>query len=86
MRKETCMKLTCAVLAVVLTFFAGVSWGSSQAAQSVPVPPTILSGADIGFRIQSRNGETPVGTLVVRVDGKWVVPQYAMGVKPLTTK
>jgi hypothetical protein len=80
------MRLTCAVLAAVFTFFAGAAWGSIQASQSVPVPPTILSGADIGFRVQSRNGEIPVGTLVVRVDGKWVVPQLAMGVKLLTTK
>ena len=80
------MRVICAVLAVVFTFFAGAGWGSGQAAQPVPVPPTILSGPDIGFRVQSRNGETPVGTLVVRVDGKWVAPQFTMGVKLLTTK
>jgi len=80
------MRLMLIVLAAVFTFCAGAAWGSGQAAQPVPVPPTILSGANIGFRVQSRNGETPVGTLVVRVDGKWVVPQFTMGVKPLTTK
>ena len=80
------MRFIYVVLATVLTFFVGAAWGSAQAPQPVPAPPTILSGADIGFRIQSRNGVTPIGTLVVRVDGKWVVPQHAVGVKLLTTK
>jgi hypothetical protein len=38
-------------------------------------PPIVLSGDDVGFRIEARKGTTPVGTLVVRVDGKWVAVQ-----------
>ena len=34
--------------------------------------PIVLSGNDVGFQITARDGTTPVGTLVVRVDGQWV--------------
>ena len=77
------MRLVTAVLVAVLTYFLGATWGFGQ---SSPALPTILSGPDIGFRVQSRNGETPIGILVVRVDGKWVPAQFASGVKPLTSK
>ena len=40
--------------------------------------PDILSGGDVGFRLDSWHGNTPVGTLVIRIDGKWV--------EPMTTK
>jgi hypothetical protein len=38
-------------------------------------PPIVLSGSDVGFRISARKGDTPVGTLVVRVNGQWVEAQ-----------
>lgn len=57
--------------------------GAGLMAQSravVPVPePVIVSGADIGFRIEGHDGTTPVGTLVVRVDGRWVAPRSQHG-------
>jgi hypothetical protein len=42
--------------------------GPSQA----QAQPTVLSGNDIGFRIDSYRGATPVGRLVVRINGRWV--------------
>jgi hypothetical protein len=37
------------------------------------VPPTVLSGADVGFRVEAIDGDNvPVGRIVIRVDGKWV--------------
>lgn len=33
---------------------------------------TILSGSDIGFRLERTQNGVPIGTLVVRVDGRWV--------------
>jgi hypothetical protein len=33
---------------------------------------TIVSGSDIGFRIERTLDGVPVGTLVVRVEGRWV--------------
>ena len=39
----------------------------------VPAPtPFVVSGSDIGFRIEGRRGETPVGRFVVRINGQWV--------------
>jgi len=43
----------------------------------LPVPEitegtTIVSGSDIGFRIERTRDGVPIGTLVVRIDGRWV--------------
>ena len=35
---------------------------------------TILSGSDVGFRVERTQEGVPVGTLVVRVNGRWVEP------------
>jgi hypothetical protein len=72
------------VLLAVCTFGAGVAWGASQAVQTQKVPPTVLSGADIGFRVEGRKGDAPVGTLVVRVNGQWVEAQFSAGAKLIT--
>jgi hypothetical protein len=34
--------------------------------------PTIVSGSDLGFRIERTQDGIPVGKVVVRVDGRWV--------------
>ena len=55
----------------------------------VPVTPTVISGNDIGFRVEGlRGGTTPVGRLVIRVNGQWVVPEVSEAVQPrrLTSK
>jgi hypothetical protein len=44
----------------------------------------VLSGNDLGFRMTARKGDTPVGQLVVRVDGQWKEVEFSFGVKPLT--
>lgn len=43
-------------------------------AQTRQTEPRILSGPDIGFRVEGRdprNG-TPTGTLMIRLNGEWV--------------
>ena len=38
-----------------------------------PLPePRIVSGPDFGFRVEADLKGTPVGRLVIRVDGKWI--------------
>jgi hypothetical protein len=37
--------------------------------------PTILTGSDVGFRLERVRDGVPVGHVVVRVDGRWVEPQ-----------
>ncbi len=88
--------LTVAVWLVSL--FAAAIWGRAQtqvppreprlppAVLPAPKAPTVFSGADVGFRVESWQGNTPVGALVVRVDGQWVEVQRSLGVKKLTTR
>jgi hypothetical protein len=46
-----------------------------------PLPtPTVLSGGDIGFRVEALRGGSPIGRLVVRWNGQWVEPTG--GVRP----
>lgn len=54
-------------------------------AQTRPAEPRILSGTDIGFRVEGTDARTgnPTGTLVVRMDGKWVAISPAGGVRLL---
>ena len=55
-----------------------------QAFQSNPLPePVIISGSDIGFRVEGRLGNAPTGRWIIRMDGKWVEPQVAPTVRPV---
>jgi hypothetical protein len=43
----------------------------------IPLPsPIVLSGSDIGFRVEGRIGNTPAGSWVVRVNDQWVAPKF----------
>jgi hypothetical protein len=41
---------------------------------------------DLGFRVDGRKGNAPVGSLVVRVNGQWVEAEFGAGVKRLTAR
>jgi hypothetical protein len=57
----------------VLSLFIVSSVGAQQAFAVDPLPePRIISGADVGFRIEGMQKGAPVGRLVIRVDGKWI--------------
>jgi hypothetical protein len=63
------------VAAVALLVTLGVLV-SAQLLQDRPVqPPIVLSGSDVGFRVEGQRGDVVTGTLVVRVDGKWIDAQ-----------
>jgi hypothetical protein len=49
-----------------------------------PAPSLVLSGSDIGFRVEGRKGTAVVGHFVVRIDGRWVDVEYSFGPKVLT--
>ena len=36
------------------------------------VQPIVVSGDDVGFRIERTQDGVPVGRVVVRIDGRWV--------------
>jgi hypothetical protein len=71
------------VLATVC--IAGV-WARAQAQPPNVSAPTIISGADIGFRVDRWEGDTPIGRWVIRKDGKWVEPKTTMGTRRLTSQ
>ncbi len=47
-------------------------------------PPQLVSGSDVGFRIEGTDPRTgrPVGSLMLRIDGRWVEVGSAPLVKP----
>jgi hypothetical protein len=47
--------------------------------------PTVISGGDVGFRVDRWEGNTPIGRWVVRSDGKWVEPKTIGGIRRLTS-
>ena len=44
----------------------------------------LISGADVGFRVERWEGDTPVGRWVVRSEGQWVEPRTSMGPRRLS--
>ena len=53
----------------------------------VPQPgPTVIAGNDLGFRIDSRKGRTPIGRFVVRINGEWVEIEESFALKRLTAR
>ena len=69
---------------IVMSVFAGAAWGYSQSVAAQPVFPVVLSGSDIGFRMTARKGDTPVGQLVVRVNGEWKEVEFTYALKRVT--
>jgi hypothetical protein len=68
------------VVAAWITSLAAVAVATAQVAPQ-PVPPKVLSGADIGFEvtgIDHQNGEV-IGRLMVKVNEKWVPAQIGGG-------
>ena len=86
--------LVVVALWVAPVFVAGM-WGHAQTQapprQPRPAPgqalpqPDVISGADIGFRVDSRKGDIPVGRLVVRVNGRWVEPEESVQIRRVPT-
>ena len=65
-------------LGLILAVGVGAAGGYALGSQS-PQPATraIFSGVDMGFRMEGRKGNTPVGRLVVRIDAQWVAVDIA---------
>jgi hypothetical protein len=59
-------------------------------AQSRPTTPdrepTVISGKDIGFRVDRYDGRRPVGEIVIRVDGQWVEPKSVPKPTPIGSR
>ena len=69
-------------LAGVAAWAAGGQVPPTVAAPTPPAP-FVYAGEDLGFRIDSVVNGVRRGTLVVRVDGKWVEVQFQTKVTPV---
>jgi hypothetical protein len=65
-----------AVVALVL-IVAATAWVTAQALAVTPVTPKVMTGPDVGFRVEGLRGNTPVGKIVVKVNGEWVEADVA---------
>ena len=74
------------LLVLLCIAFVGAAIGLRGQAkpQPLPFPPSevIISGADLGFRLEGRKGSNIPGTLMVRINGKWV-PVNTPGTYPV---
>jgi len=69
-----------AILWALSLVAVGVISSAAQGRRGQPPPgfqmlteaPTVVSGNDVGFRIERTQDGIPVGRVVVRVDGRWV--------------
>jgi hypothetical protein len=72
---------------MVLTSLLGAGVGGAAVASEARQnnEPRVLSGSDLGFRVDgtAKDG-APIGALVVRVDGKWVAPQFQSGMRRIS--
>ncbi len=68
-------------MAIRTSLTLAVLWASSLlavAAWALPprwtplAEPTILSGNDLGFRVEWMNGQVPTGQIVIRLKEQWV--------------
>jgi len=76
--------LRLSVLLLVLGLISGAARVVAQATQG----PTILTGTDLGFRVDRQRSDSlgrVTGTWVVRYNGQWVEPDTS-GPRPLTTR
>ena len=56
-------------------------------AQTPPQPDQkVLSGSDIGCRVERQERGTPIGRLVVRINGQWVEVGFAAGITRVGTR
>ncbi len=71
------------VFVVAVVAFVG-GWASAQTRHVVPVTPTVLSGGNIGFRVEGYSGDVAVGRLVIQVNGNWIETDFNGGVRRLS--
>ena len=74
MSRQSRIYLVIAIMWVASLAAVGVAAQvSAQAPSFRPLPePKILSGADVGFRVEGMYGNVPAGVIVLRVENQWV--------------
>lgn len=64
------------VWALSLAIVGVVAAGQARQYRTLP-EPKVMSGADVGFRVEGMYGEQPAGTIVIRVNEQWVEARLA---------
>ena len=86
-RKRIAFVLLWALSLIIVGAFAHAQ---TPAQRGVTPAPMIISGNDLGFRVErqraNRVTDHVTGTLVVRINGEWIVAEPAEGVKALSLK
>jgi len=77
-------RLVIAVLLVITSAAVSTFAYSQVSVRPVPVDPVVLTGSDLGFRVTAVKRGTPVGQLVVRVDGEWKEVEFSYRVQQVT--
>ena len=72
------------VLSVIIV--AAIAHGQTPAQRSGRADPSIISGSDLGFRVERQRGDHVTGTFVVRINGNWWDVAPSMTLKPLNGK
>ena len=72
-------------VAAVLSWNVYVGAINAKARQEANPSPVVLSGADIGFRVEGHKEKSVVGRFVVRVNGQWFDVDAAFSPRVLTT-
>jgi len=81
------MSLRARFAVVVVWAISLVAVGVLASAQPrQPTDSQVISGTDIGFRLEGSQANGPRGTLVVRVNGTWVDAQFAVKTNRVTTR
>lgn len=79
------MKKGVAALAVIAGLLAAGALGYAQARPDIRrVPPLMLTGNDIGFRVEGHKGTSVVGRFVVRINGEWIDADSRFAAKVVT--
>jgi hypothetical protein len=79
-------KLPLVAFVWLLSMFAVGAWASGQAPPQPDDPGRIISGNDIGFRVEDVKNNRLVGRFVVRVNGQWREVEESAITKRLTQR
>ena len=74
-------------ITALLVVVVATAWVAAQAVIVNKVTPTVIAGENVGFRVEGlRGGVTPVGRIVVKINGQWVEAELAsVTTAPLST-
>jgi len=84
MRITVSRMVSAGVLTAVVACAAAFGYATGASAQQSYKFPAVLTGDDIGFRPAQEGSR--VGTLMIRVDGKWVEAQLSAGPRMMPAK